>query len=189
MAFLPSTDEKIQTEEVSFKSSVSEGTAKKIGSDINFLLDNETTDLGDIRPSALSESQFQAIRGDKWVLLKGQDITGSDYAVLTGITTLPDITGLGGHMEQLQSGNSMFQFFPNQNLDHDHDNGAWNRILRVNTQYIPLFGFFTNVNTINDIDASAGEPELTTSAEMLPNGGDRFRPNSAQINFFIKINE
>jgi hypothetical protein len=188
VALLPSTEEKIQVEEVSYKSAVSEGTAKKLGSNINFILDQSSTYLGDIKISCLTESQFQAIRGDRWVLMSGQSIAGSDLATLTGITTLPNFTGLGAHLEQLTSIGSMFDFYPNQNLDHDHDNGAWSRILRVNTFYNTVSNQFLNRNTIGDIDASAGEPELTTSRELVEEGGDRFRPNSYQVNFFIKIN-
>lgn len=189
MAFLPSVSEKIQIEETQYKSSISEGTAKKLGSSANFILDQNTFRVGDIIQSALTEEIFQAIRGDTWVLMSGQSIAGSDLETQTGISTLPNFTGLGAHLEQLESGNSMFSFYPNQNLDHNHANGSWSRLLRVNTFYDTFTQQFTNRNTIDDVDASAGEPELTTSRELVPEGSDRFRPNSYQVNFFIKINE
>lgn len=189
MAFIASSSDKIQFEETQYKSSVSEGTYTKIGGALNNSLNNTLFRVGDIKQSALTEEIYQSIRGDTWVLMKGQDITGSDLATLTGITVLPNMVSVGAHLEQLESGNSVFDFFPNQNKDHNHSDGAWSRLLRVNTFYSVISSEFLNRNTIGDIDSSAGEPELTTSRELLPNGSDRFRPNSYQINHFIKINE
>jgi hypothetical protein len=189
MAFLTGNTRKNQIEETEYRSSISEGTAKKLGEAVNYILDGGFNLLGVIQASCLTESQFQAIRGDSWVLMRGQSIAGSDFATLTGIMSLPDFIGVGAHLEQLESGNSVFDFFPNQNLDHDHDNGGFNRLLRTVTVYEPAIEQFININTIDSIDASPNEPELTTSAEILAEGGDRFRPNSYQINYFIKINE
>ncbi len=49
--------------------------------------------IGTVVSSLLSELAFQNIHGTDWVLSDGQDVTGSDYAVLTGRNTLPDFTG------------------------------------------------------------------------------------------------
>ena len=49
--------------------------------------------VGDVKHSMLSESQFQAIHGSTWVLMKGQDITGTTLASMLGITKLPDQRG------------------------------------------------------------------------------------------------
>jgi hypothetical protein len=177
MADLPNVREKITVEETSYRSGVSEATWQKIGSSMNWILDNSSFQLGDIIPSALTEAQFQAERGTGWVRMTGQNIAGSDLEALTGIQDLPDMVGNGAHLEQLESGNSMFDYFASQNKEHNHGNGAWNRVLRE-----------TGVNTVGDIDASVNEPEVTSSRVMTNNGGTVARPNSYQINFFILIN-
>lgn len=177
MADLPSSRKKITVEETSYRSGISEATSQKIGSTANWILDNSTFIVGDIQWSPLTEAQFQAERGTGWVLMEGQNIAGSDLEALTGIQDLPDMVGNGAHLEQLESGNTMFDYFPNQNKEHNHNDGAWSRVLRV-----------TNENTVAKIDFSVGEPELTTSRAMLNNGGSVARPNSYQLNCFILIN-
>lgn len=177
MAELPSVREKITVEETSYRSGVSEATWQKIGSTMNWILDNSSFVLGDILWSCKTEAQFQSDRGTGWVLMTGQNIAGSDLEVLTGIQNLPDMVGNGAHLEQLESGNSMFDYFPSQNKEHNHGNGAWNRVLRE-----------TGVLTVGTVDTSPNEPEVTSSRVMLNNGGTVARPNSYQVNAFILIN-
>jgi hypothetical protein len=191
MAFLSGTTSKIQTEDVTYRSAPSDGLLSKMGIAINNSIDNELFSLGDIITSALTEELFTSARAG-WALMDGRDITGSDYAILTGITTLPDFVSQGAHMEQLEAGNSIFDFFPNQNQEHDHRNGSFNRLLRFDTRTIYVFptGFVTtNFNTTDTIDTSPIEPDLVNSSQLQDNGGDRFRPDSFQINHFIKIND
>ena len=49
--------------------------------------------IGDIKQSLLTVSEFGQIHSDKWVPMDGRDVTGSKYAEITGKTTLPDIAG------------------------------------------------------------------------------------------------
>lgn len=50
--------------------------------------------VGAIQHSILTVEQFQSLNGDCWKLLNGQNIAGTDYAVLTNTTLLPDARGL-----------------------------------------------------------------------------------------------
>lgn len=177
MADLPNVREKITVEETSYRSGVSEATWQKIGSSMNWILDNSGFQLGDIIISGLTEAQFQARRGTGWVLMTGQNIAGSDFEALTGIQNLPDMVGNGGHLEQLESGNSMFDYFSSQNKEHNHTNGVYNRLLRETGDF-----------TVGTIDTSPNEPEVTSSRVMVNNGGTVARPNSYQVNMFILIN-
>ena len=49
--------------------------------------------LGEIVASLLDEQKFQNAYGMEWVLAKGQDVSASAYAQLTGNKTLPDLRG------------------------------------------------------------------------------------------------
>ena len=54
---------------------------------------NQTFGVGDIKQSLLTLVQFQEQFGSCWVLIDGRDISGSDYASITGKNTLPDARG------------------------------------------------------------------------------------------------
>jgi hypothetical protein len=53
--------------------------------------------VGDIKQSTLTEPQFKAAIGpsqtNKWAYADGRDVSGSEYARVTGRTTLPDLRG------------------------------------------------------------------------------------------------
>ena len=86
--------EKIQEEEVEYKDAQGR-LYDKFGSNINQLIDDAADKgfLGEIKSSVLTELQFQSRRGSGWVLMIGQDITGSDYEVSFSVTTLEDMRG------------------------------------------------------------------------------------------------
>lgn len=53
----------------------------------------DTNPVGMIVASMLTEAQFQSLNGSNWVLAYGQNISGSAYASITGISTAPDLRG------------------------------------------------------------------------------------------------
>ncbi len=89
MTDIAKTSAPIQVESSRFRSSVSEALLAKMGGDINFLL-AAVLPVGSIIHSLLTEAQFQDLTSTDWVMMKGQDVSASDFAVLTGITVLPD---------------------------------------------------------------------------------------------------
>ncbi len=83
----------VQSEAVRFRSSVSESLMQGMGGAINLCLAN-VLPLGSIIHSMLTESQFQGETSAGWVLADGRDCSASNYAALTGITTVPDMRGV-----------------------------------------------------------------------------------------------
>jgi len=63
------------------------------------VIGNELFIVGDVKTSFLTLGQFQAIMGPEWVLADGQDVTGSEYATITGLTVVPDCRGRFMRME------------------------------------------------------------------------------------------
>jgi hypothetical protein len=177
MADIPSSRQKITVEQTSYRAAVSESLMQDIGGSINWIIDNSAFQLGDIIASGLTEAQFQAQKGTGWVLMQGQNIAGSDFEALTGIQDLPDMVGNAGHLEQLETGNSMFDFFPNENKLHNHNQGSFNRLLQVTGSF-----------TTGGVDTTPGEPDIVNTGVIQNNGGAKARPNSYQINYFILIN-
>ena len=55
--------------------------------------------VGDMRWSMLTESEFQAQNGTGWVLMDGRNVAGSRYAVLKGVSVIPDHRGLVPRMK------------------------------------------------------------------------------------------
>ncbi len=53
---------------------------------------NQLTILGEIKLSPLTLAQFQNEAGNTWILANGQSVVNTDYAKLTGINVVPNIT-------------------------------------------------------------------------------------------------
>lgn len=61
--------------------------------------------VGSIQQSLLSQAQFQAVMGTtNWVIANGQGVSGSQYNLVTGNTTVPDLRGCYVRMSGDQSG-------------------------------------------------------------------------------------
>lgn len=167
MAALPQVKNDIYAEETSYRASVSENTMQKIGASINWINHNAGEHIGDIISSCLTLVQFQAVRNNSWVLMDGSSIAGSDLAVLTSITTLPNMVSNEAFLGQ-KNAQSMFAYEASQNKAHTHsveyiDAGSGG----VAQYQSGSYGFFS-----------------TTGSE----GGTVARPNTYRVNFFIKIN-
>jgi hypothetical protein len=94
MSNIPAGTEKIQQEETEFRAAVSENVFKKMGAITNYaLLNSQILPLGSIEMSMLNETEFQAQKGDGWVLCDGRDVSTSDFAALTGMGSAPDARG------------------------------------------------------------------------------------------------
>lgn len=107
MADLPSVVNKIQIEETDFRSPVSEQTMQKIGSVINYIIDNVIFPPGMIIPYAGDESSLSPAVLNAWIPCDGRAISRTTYANLyaaigtrwgsgDGSTTfnVPDLRGL-----------------------------------------------------------------------------------------------
>ena len=88
--------------------------------------------VGTIKKSMLTEVEFQAENGSNWVLMAGQDITGSDLAVLKvgnaiDPYSLPDARGQflrgldpSGTVDPDGAGRSLGDSQADENKSHDH---------------------------------------------------------------------
>lgn len=53
----------------------------------------EVWQVGDVKTSCLTETQFQTLHGAAWVLADGRSVVGTAYAALTELTSVPDLRG------------------------------------------------------------------------------------------------
>lgn len=85
----------MEIEETDFRSAISEPLIKKIGSNMNALIDakDENYLLGAIFWAYLTEAQAQAELDSTWVEMRGQSVAGSDLDTTYSISTLPDCRG------------------------------------------------------------------------------------------------
>ncbi len=178
----------------------------KLASSLQWALQNVSDIVGKFEFMGLTEAQFAAAKGyslvdesfqpipehlKKWILVKGQDITGSDYAEQTGITVLtPDLVTNSGHLGQAPNESSILNYETSQNKDHSHplikflgqNNG-------VNGQ--TAFNVFNN-NTSTEDKGNRGfnfaEIPYGNNEYMKRDGGDQSHPNRALVNIFFKIN-
>jgi hypothetical protein len=186
MPIVPASRQEIYVEEVSYKSSISELTAQKQAASINWLLANAGTQLGDIVPSALTQAQFQSLRGNNWVQLAGQSIVGSDFALLTGITTLANMVN-GDTLIKADSDASRLTRSTGSNQTHSHTQRIsstggsmydWERISSSSgTTYWGMGSALVRG------DATFGKVTTATSGDTANN-----LASGVKVNYFIKIN-
>lgn len=196
MTDITSAPSKIQEEEVAYKAAVSEATFTKIGAAINYIQDNASDYIGQLECTMLTEAQFATIKGydytetdltvKKWVIVDGQDITGSDYETLTGISTLASAKTNGAFPRQSDSDANINGYQSNQNLSHTHiqqheiTGGGVQAVIRDDipgTTYSGYRGFVgTAGDTSNDLVSTQGS------------GGSEARPNTWKINYFLRLN-
>jgi len=144
---------------------------------------NQSFTIGDIKHSLLTVAQFQTLMGDCWVKMQGQDITGSDYAVLTGKTLAPNTEGrflrdAGGNAPALGTNqgdairNITGYFSAGQYHGYDETSGAFYQHSTDSKGYGDR-----NDSYRAGFDASRVVP---TAAEN--------RPINTSVNLFLKIN-
>lgn len=142
--------------------------------------------LGDIRQSVMTEEYFQAKKGNNWVVLRGQDITGSDLHAQEGFTVLPSTTGIRSTFGQARTGEGMlFQTSP-KNKAHSHammNTGARSFNLQAKTG---LFFAHTNSEGRAYMRSNNNLNLWTYISQYV--GEWKAQPHALIVNFFIKIN-
>ena len=185
MAKISGAKEYIYEEAVDHNSPLSEDLMKRIGASINYINDNSTFQLGDIIPSALTESQFQSIRGNNWVKFDGQDISGSDFSNLTGINTLP-LQYDGGSLIQAAGTIDLLDTDLGDNKSHRHS------MYRYSDDGTGSSRFFAKAGGYDEYDTDTSYTVIDTDYNGYPmiidQGGTINKAAGVRINFFIKIN-
>jgi hypothetical protein len=177
-------------EDVRQDKAVSEATQSKLAESLAWIMQNSSDIIGQKIDVALTEAQFATLKGyslidglgspipeasKKWVLLKGQSITGSDYANLTGVNTLPDMVTTEAHVAQALNDAALLSYQENQNKSHTHG-------IKVSNKAYTSGG--TSVGN-GIISISEG---YSNSGQIANEGGAVARPNRVMLNTFIKIN-
>ena len=148
---------------------------------------NQTFTVGDIKHSLLTTAQFQGLMGDCWVVMGGQDVSGSDYATLTGKNALPDASGkflrnTGGNAPLL--GESQLDAFQG----HWHASRGSSFTERDNgfSPYL-LDGTGSTFSDPNSGKIRAVDP-ITDGVNGTPRTSNETRPVNVGVNLFVKIN-
>lgn len=185
----------MQIEETDFRSAISEPLIKKIGSNINSLIDSasEEFQVGTLFWAYLTLAQVQAALDNTWVLCDGANVAGSDLDTTYGISVLPDararwVRGLdegGGVDAGAPRTNGDFQSSSVQAHVHNliADDDAQN-VFTFPNPAAPFIGTrFSNNVDIQSLDFGS----LFFSTDQGTQQGET-RPFNVAFNLFIKIN-
>ncbi len=198
MTVLSSGRSIMEIEETDFRSVISDPLMKKIGSNINALIDakDENYLIGMTFWAYLTETQVQAAIDSTWVEMKGQSIAGSDLDTLTGISTLPDCRGQfirpldDGAGTDPDSPRSVASLQAGGFRSHAHSmvgDDISNDLPGVPSPAAPYLGkkWATGVtikaNTIAPPSGNTGNGSSSPSAAES-------RPDNIALGFFIKVN-
>lgn len=137
--------------------------------------------VGDARHSFLTETQFQSVNGDTWVLCDGRDVTGSQYHTITGNTTVPDARGQ--FLRGINNGRADGQQDPDGERSPGH-----HQTDRVGEHYhthphLRINGAGGGYGAVLDFD----NPNNPVNTDAFNVGLDS-RPRNVACNIFIKIN-
>jgi hypothetical protein len=194
MAILEGEIKKIQIEEISGKSICSERFWQKVGTTINELAKRTVFGLGDIMPSPLDESEFQAQHGAEWVACDGQNIEGSLYSAQTGNAFAPDYRGkfhrqVNTDSTGLDANRSLGTLQSSDNKNHFHLN------IRTNTTPLVTNALSKGYRKVPEgwgdwqiVGSNAQPNHAKTGPVNLGNVASENRPDNITFNFFIKIN-
>lgn len=185
----------INIEETDFRSAVSEPLIKKIGSNINSLIDSssETYQIGTMFWAYLDESEVQSALDATWVLCDGRNISGSDLSTLTGFTTLPDTrqrfirgvdNGGGVDPDAPRAINSLQTSDIQSHLHNMISNDPSLDVAGVPSPSIPFIGTrWSNGQTIRSINTGSrfGLTSLSTSSDS------ESYPHNITFGLYIKI--
>jgi hypothetical protein len=175
------------------------------------VFDSSSAAIGSVQASLLTEAEFQSIFGTGWVLARGQSVSGSKYASITGVATVPDMRGM--FLRGKNNGRS----------DGNQDSGG-ERNLRDGTVQVDQVekhihslptgtgapgsdGFWGVIDSywmksnvtqgFNDAPAN-NEYAITSDANSYPGTpplnltkgkfGTETRPRNVTVNYFIRIN-
>ena len=139
--------------------------------------------VGTIIASMLEELQFQAQDdiGKDWVLARGQSVSGSAYASITGKANLPDLRGvfLRGSNADLSDSEQQKRGNPDPKKLGDFQSDDFG-----SHTHSDLAPGGRDGNRSGQQDAWYGGGGSSTGAA----GGKETRPRNVTVNYFIKIN-
>ncbi|NBO99741.1 MAG: hypothetical protein EBU90_06395 [Proteobacteria bacterium] len=152
------------------------------------VFDSSSAAVGSIQASMLTEAEFQSIFGTGWVLARGQNVSGSKYASIKSVTTVPDLRGV------FLRGKNNGSLEPRSNPDGDSSLGTYQADQFQSHQHV--------VKAKDGVDSLGGVGYLPqTSSNYGPSntlasdaayadnsGGNETRVKNVTVNYFIRIN-
>lgn len=146
----------------------------------------DTSKVGDVKHSMLTEAQFNAqvgFGGALWVLADGRSVTGSAFSTITGFSTVPDMRGKflrGKNNGVIALGNpdgdlALGAFTDDKYESHNHG-VSWG------TSYSPVTDNSTNKISSGNVPTGYNFSQSTSSS-----GANETAPKSITVNIFIRI--
>ncbi len=157
--------------------------------------------VGDVVCSMLTEAQFQSQRSTDWVLMDGRDVSGSQYEIVTGNSSLPDARGT--FLRSKNNGRAdgdenpagdlpLGTYEADQFQGHYHDYSVTSTALIIKDEPETSSWVESAANDSQHVAWNSSNFSITAPATDGINGtprtGDETRPKSITVNFFIKIN-
>lgn len=153
----------------------------------------DSSPIGMIIPSMLTEAQFQALNGTSWVLAQGQTATGTAYASITGQSTIPDLRGM------FLRGKNNGRVDGNQDSGGERALGSFQSDALQNINATWQSGTANASNTSGAVTATAGsasDPQgtgrahgiFTFDAANVARTATETRSRNIAVNYFIKVN-
>lgn len=194
----------IYDNDINSGSGISEDLAFKLASSVMWIMQNSADYVGKVEYAMMSEEDFAVTKGyslvdessqplpeaqKKWILLKKQDITGSDYANKFGITQVSeDLVAKRGHLGQAGNSSQIMTYEASQNKEHNHPliknlgqvNGV-NGVTAIDYQDNGSFDTGNRGYSYNDLRGQ-------DLPYIQPDGGDQSHPNRILTNIFLRIN-
>ena len=136
--------------------------------------------VGTIIHSMLTTTQFASEYGDNWVLADGRSVSGTKYALVTGLGTIPDMRDV--FLRGKGNGRGI-------NPDGDLSLGAYTADKYLSHTH----AFQTNYNSgggeTTDRVLHSTASSLNLGPTIAPaSGGNETAPKSVTVNIFIRIN-
>jgi hypothetical protein len=140
----------------------------------------------------LTTTQFATQYGDNWVLADGRSVTGTLYASVTGLSTVPDMRGrfLRGKGTSNPDGDlTLGAFTSSKTASHDH---AQNHQSPNNVDDVQVPSYRDEVSwgfdTYGIVNSTTDRRSTSTRLTTDSTGGNETAPVSITVNIFIRIN-
>jgi hypothetical protein len=197
---VPGAYELIQLEETLFDAPIAGRLFNRVAAVVNEALSiAQSSAIGSVELSLLTETQFQAQKGDGWVLMDGRSVVGSGYATAFSLTNIPDFRGLFIRGKNNGSTNDFQGEFATGHVNATSNNRVHTHPVTLSIQQFPsgstFFTFWNTQITMGGGGATQyhGAPSFELAAipgqfQILPAGVLEARPRNITVNYFIKIN-
>ena len=197
MSDVPANEKKIYEEDIERSAPSSESMWQKIAGSINWILINmQSTSIGQIKASMLTEAQFQSTAGTGWVLCDGRSVAGSEYESVTGNSTIPDLRGSFIRGKKNGVSNPLAPSVPETALGDSQPT----RITTHEQNYQVISHNFAEHYTVGGIltresggdrfgvTDPAVEPTIDIIANTIGESATESRPRNVTMNWFVRIN-